>query len=42
MVFCGSIEGKAGNRCFPTSRDRRTVFDTEIDVDGIQMVDIRL
>jgi len=28
IVFCGSIEGKAGNRCFPTSRDRRTVFGT--------------
>jgi len=30
IVFCGSIEGKAGNRCFPTNRDRRTVFDTVI------------
>ena len=28
IVFCGRIEGKAGNRCFPTNRDRRTVFGT--------------
>ena len=37
IVFCGSIEGNAGNRCFPTSRERRTVFGTAIAIGEVSV-----
>ena len=37
IVFCGSIEGNAGKRCFPTSRERRTVFGTAITMGEVSI-----